>query len=271
MMTYMKRIYGLLFCLLMGKFISAQNLCPREIIPLDSSWKFWQGDDQAARQPGFDDKKWRYVNLPHDWTIESPVNPPPDGESNGGYFSHGIAWYRKSFAFSDTTKKVVVEFDGVYMNSDVWINGQFLGRKPYGFNGFRYDISEYLKRDGSPNVLTVRVDDSAEPSLRWYAGSGIYRHVHLIVTDFTHFQLNGGIYITTPDVSAEKATVVASYIIDPNFFTEDEKQAWSKDPWKIKPQSKELTLRSSIVAPDGSVVSDTESTLKLESMHKGDS
>src|SRR5450432_2975293 len=271
MMTYMKRIYGLLFCLLMGKFISAQNLCPREIIPLDSSWKFWQGDDQAARQPGFDDKKWRYVNLPHDWTIESPVNPPPKGESNGGYFSHGIAWYRKNFAFSDTTKKVVVEFDGVYMNSDVWINGQFLGRKPYGFNGFRYDITEYLKRDGSQNVIAVRVDDSAEPSVRSYAGSGIYRHVHLIVTGYTHFQLNGGIFITSSEITAEKATVTAHYIIDPNFFTEEERAAWDKDPWKVKPQRRELIVRTGILTLNDSLISNTESGIELESMQKGQS
>jgi len=265
----MKRIYGLLFCLLMGKFLSAQNLNPREIIPLDSAWQFWLGDDQAARQPGFDDKRWRYINLPHDWTIESPVNPPPDGESNGGYFSHGIAWYRKSFAFSDTTKKVVLEFDAVYMNSDVWINGQFLGRKPYGFNGFRYDISEYLKRDGSRNVIAVRVDDSAEPSLRWYAGSGIYRHVRLVVTGYTHFQINGGIYITTPEVTTEKATVRADYIIDPNFFTEEEKQAWTQDPWKTKPQRKELTLRSSVFGARDSLISKAETKINLESMRKG--
>src|SRR5664279_4986341 len=133
-----KKISGLLLCLFLFSRVSAQNMNPREIIPLDSAWRFWLGDDPSARQPGFDDSRWRSIDLPHDWTIESPVNPPPDGESNGGYFSHGIAWYRKSFAFSDTTKKVVVEFDGVYMNSEVWINGQFLGRKPYGFNGFRY-------------------------------------------------------------------------------------------------------------------------------------
>jgi beta-galactosidase len=270
MVTYMRRIDVLLFCLLIGSSLSAQNINPRKIIPLDSAWRYRLGDDAAARQPGFDDSKWRRIDVPHDWTIESPVNPPPDGESNGGYFSHGIAWYRKSFAFSDTTKKVVLEFDGVYMNSDVWINGQFLGRKPYGFNGFRYDISEYLKRDGS-NVIAVRVDDSAEPSLRWYAGSGIYRHVRLVVTGFTHFQINGGIYITTPDVTTDKATVKANYIIDPNFFTEEEKQGWAQDPWKTKPQRKELTLRSSVFALNDSLISKTESKINLESMRKGQS
>jgi beta-galactosidase len=264
-----RKILGLLFLLLVMSAASAQDKNPRLVIPLDSAWQFWLGDDPAARQPGFDDNSWRRIDLPHDWTIESAVNPPPAGESNGGYFSHGIAWYRKSFDFSDTTKKVVVEFDGVYMNSDVWINGQFLGRKPYGFNGFRYDISEYLKRDGSPNVIAVRVDDSAEPSLRWYAGSGIYRHVHLIVTGFTHFQLNGGVYITTPEITTEQVTVIAKYVIDPNFFTAGEQHDWAKDPWKVKPLSREVVLRSNVLAPDGSLISSADSKIKLESMQKG--
>jgi beta-galactosidase len=264
-----RKMQGLFFLMLVMSAASAQEMNPREVIPFDSAWQFWLGDDPVAKQPDFNDKGWNTINLPHDWTIELPVNPPPNGERNGGYFSHGIAWYRKSFAFSDTTKKVVVEFDGVYMNSDVWINGQFLGRKPYGFNGFRYDISEYLKRDGSPNVIAVRVDDSAEPSLRWYAGSGIYRHVHLIVTGFTHFQLNGGVYITTPEITTAQANVIAKYVIDPNFFTVEEQQAWAKDPWKVKPQSRELVLRSTVLAPDGSLISNAESKIKLGSMQKG--
>jgi len=249
--------------------VNAQTSNPRQIILLDSAWHFWQGDDPAAKQPVFNDAGWRTLNLPHDWSIEADVNPPPNGERNGGYFSHGIAWYRKNFSFKDTTKKLVVEFDGVYMNSDVWINGQFLGHRPYGFNGFRYDLTEYLKKDGTSNLLAVRVDDSAEPSVRWYAGSGIYRHVRLIATDYTHFQLDGGIYITTPEASTESATVKAEYIIDPNFFTEEEHQAWLKDPWKVKPQSKEIILRSSVFAPDGSMVAVTESKITLLSMHKG--
>lgn len=250
-------------------FANAQTANSRQIIPLDSAWQFWLGDDPAAKQPNFDDKAWRTLNLPHDWTIESPVNPPPNGERNGGYFSHGIAWYRKGFVFSDTTKKLVVEFDGVYMNSDVWLNGQFLGRRPYGFNGFRYDVTEYLKKDGSQNILAVRVDDSAEPSVRWYAGSGIYRHVRLIATGYTHFQLDGGIFITTPEITSDRATVKADYIINPNFFSEEEYRAWAKDPWRVKPQTKEVTLRSSILSPDGSVIASTESKVTLQSMRKG--
>jgi beta-galactosidase len=246
------------------------NSNPREIIPFDEGWRFWLGDDPAAKQPDFNDTGWRTLSLPHDWSIEGSVNPPPTGENSGGYFSHGIGWYRKSFSSpADTLKKAVIEFDAVYMNSDVWINGQFLGRKPYGFIGFRYDITEYLKKDGSANIIAVRVDDSAEPSLRWYAGSGIYRHVRLIITGYTHFRLDGGINITTPKVSTDKAVVKTNYTIDPNFFTDQELQAWAKNPWKVKPQSKDVILRSSVLSSDGAVLATSESKLTLQSMHPG--
>jgi beta-galactosidase len=243
---------------------------PREIIPFDTGWRFWLGDDPAARQPNFDDTKWRALDVPHDWSIEMPVNKPPEGERNGGYFSHGIGWYRKSFTLPSVAgKKVGIEFDGVYMNSEVWINGQFLGRRPYGFIGFRYDLTQYLKTNDSPNVLAVRVDDSLEPSLRWYAGSGIYRHVRLITTGYTHFRLDGGVSITTPRITPKQAVVEANYIIDAHFFSEEERQAWLKDNWHAKPEKREVVLRSAVLAPDGSVVASSESKLALDSMHPG--
>jgi len=243
---------------------------PREIIPFDTGWRFHLGDEPAAKQPGFDDASWRTLDLPHDWSIEQPLNPPPDGEENGGFFSHGIGWYRKSFTLPDSVgKKVVVEFDGVYMNSEVWINGQFLGRRPYGFIGFRYDLTEFLNTNGSPNVIAVRVDDSLEPSLRWYAGSGIYRHVRLVTTGFTHFRLDGGVSITTPKITTKKAVVQADYIIDAHFFSAEEEQAWSTNVWKAHPTTREVVLRSSVLDPDGTVVASTESKLTLEDMHPG--
>jgi beta-galactosidase len=266
-----KKFKSYVLCCLVGIFTisitNAQTTNPRKIIPFDEGWRFWLGDDQSVKQVNFDDSKWQTFNLPHDWSIEGAVNTA--GDKNSGYFIHGIGWYRKSFPSPDTLKKVVIEFDAVYMNSEVWINGQFLGQRPYGFIGFRYDITEFLKKDGSQNVIAVRVDDSSDPSLRWYAGSGIYRHVRLITTGYTHFHLDGGISITTPEISAAKAVVKADYIIDPNFFTEQEQQAWVKDPWKVKPQTMSITLRSCVLAPDGKMVACTESKLALQSMHPG--
>jgi beta-galactosidase/beta-glucuronidase len=137
------------------------------------------------------------------------------------------------------------------------------------FVGFRYDLTEFLNTNGAPNVLAVRVDDSLEPSLRWYAGSGIYRHVRLITTGFTHFRLDGGVSITTPKVTTKKAVVEASYIIDSHFFSAEEQQAWAKDVWKAHPTNREVVLCSSVLAPDGTVVASTESKLKLEDMYPG--
>ena len=134
-----------LFCLASAALTAARPAPgPREYIPFDAGWRFQLGDLPAASQPAFDDTNWRLLDVPHDWSIEGALNPPPDGDSNGGFFSHGIGWYRKSFTLpaDPAAKKVVVEFDGVYMNSEVWINGQFLGRRPYGFIGFRYDLTE---------------------------------------------------------------------------------------------------------------------------------
>ena len=266
------RLALLLCCLAPGLLAPARAgdepaPAPREIIPLDAGWRFLPGDDAGAKQPAFDDASWRQLNLPHDWSIEGALTPPPAGDPENGFFPHGIGWYRKTFALPATAaaRKIVVEFDGVYMNSDVWINGQFLGRRPYGFIGFRYDLTDYLTKDGSPNVLAVRVDDSAEPSLRWYAGAGIYRDVRLIATGYTHFRLDGGIRISTPQVSADRAVVQADAVIDANFFTDEQRQAWAKDPWKVKPVRRELILRSRILAADGTEVARTESTLALAS------
>ena len=242
----------------------------REIIPLDEGWRFQLGDEPRAAQPVFDDTAWRTLDVPHDWSIEGVFSTPPAGENNGGYFPHGIGWYRKTFALAaDASRKVVVEFDGVYMNSEVWINGRFLGRRPYGYIGFRYDLTEFLKTDGTPNVLAVRVDDSLEPSVRWYAGAGIYRHVRLVTTGYTHFRLDCGVAVTTPEVTPDRATVEAAYVVDAHFFSEEERQAWLKNIWNAKSTTRELVLRSAVLAPDGTVVADSESKLALESLYAG--
>jgi beta-galactosidase len=242
---------------------------PRQVIPFDDNWRFWLGDNQAAKDVSFDDSHWRVLNLPHDWSIEGPVNPPPGGDKNTGYFTHGIGWYRKNFFTPDTAKKVVVQFDGIYMNSDVWINCNFLGHRPYGFININYDVTEYLNKDGKPNVIAVRVDDAAEPALRWYAGSGIYRHVRLITTGYTQFRLDGGIFISTTEVSQQKATIKADYIIDPYFLAETQRQAWLKDPWNVKPESKEVIVQSTVISPDGKILTSTESKITMLSMHPG--
>src|ERR1035441_6727677 len=127
---------SILFFLASTAMTAAPAPSPRETIPFDNGWRFHLGDEPAAKQPSFDDRSWRTLDVPHDWSIEGPAVRPPEGDGNNGFFVHGIGWYRKSFTFPPIVgKKVVIEFDGVYMNTDIWINGQFLGRRPYGFIG----------------------------------------------------------------------------------------------------------------------------------------
>ena len=173
----------------------------------DSGWKFALGDPSGAETPAFSDQSWRIVQLPHDWSIESAPDPKNPSGSGGGFFPNGTGWYRKTFnAPSDWKgKRVSVEFDGIYRNPTVYLNGRKIGTQPYGYTSFELDLTSELSFT-SPNVLAVRVDNSAQPNSRWYSGSGIYRHVRVIVTDPTHVA-HWGIFVTTPAVSERTAKV----------------------------------------------------------------
>jgi len=181
----------------------------RRVLSMDFGWKFKLGDVQDAEQVAFDDSGWRELDLPHDWSVEPESGgfrrEAPTGGA-GGYVPTGIGWYRKHFTHpgESASGRVWIEFDGIYENSTVWINGRFLGKRPFGYISFHYDLTPYLV-DGE-NVLAVRVDNSHQPNSRWYTGSGIYRHVRLVVTNPIHVS-HWGVYVTTPQVSAESATV----------------------------------------------------------------
>lgn len=184
----------------------------------DSDWKFIRSDASGADNPSFDDSKWRALDLPHDWSIEDlapvagkkqigPFSEDSQGKVATGHVVGGIGWYRKSFVTEQSMegKKVQLLFDGVYMNAEVWINGQSMGVHPYGYTPFYYDLTPHMKPVGEKNSLAVRVNNNGKNS-RWYSGSGIYRHVDLIVTDKIHIPI-WGISVATPEVSKEKATV----------------------------------------------------------------
>jgi len=172
----------------------------------DYNWKFQLGDVKSAEEISFDDCNWRSLDLPHDWSIEGEISKEAPSGGSGGYFPTGIGWYRKHFEVSksDLNKIIWIEFDGVYMNSDVWVNGNHLGLHPYGYTSFYYDLTPYLKE--GENVVAVRVDNSQQPNSRWYSGSGIYRNVWLIKQEPLHIA-HWGVYVTTPEVSKESALV----------------------------------------------------------------
>jgi beta-galactosidase len=204
-----KLVFLLISIILLLSFvlsIKAQENIQRNQL-FDYDWKFYLGDAPTASTKKFNDADWRNLNLPHDWSIEGKVDPKNPMGGAGGYFPAGIGWYRKTFNVPSEWKgkRVSIYFGGVYMNSEVFINGKSLGVHPYGYTAFSYDLTPYLDFDNK-NVLSVRVDNSQQINCRWYSGSGIYRHVWMNVTDPIHIA-NWGVVITTPEVSSEKATV----------------------------------------------------------------
>lgn len=175
----------------------------------ESDWRFVKSDATGADNPAFDDSAWRTVDVPHDWSIEGPFDRDNPTGRGGAFLPTGIGWYRKTFTLPAEArqKKVFIEFDGVMANSEVWINGTPLGKRPYGYVSFRYELTGHLNfGKDSTNILAVRADNSSQPASRWYTGAGIYRHVRLVVENPMHID-HWGIFVTTPEVSASKATV----------------------------------------------------------------
>ena len=147
----------------------------------DEGWRFALHNDEKAHETTFDDHAWRVLDLPHDWAIEGDFYALNPSGANGGALPGGIGWYRKHLNLNDNdaSSRYVLHFDGAYMNTSVYVNGQLVGVRPYGFISFSYDITPYLKKQGD-NVVAVKVDNSKQPNSRWYTGCGIYRHVYLM-------------------------------------------------------------------------------------------
>jgi beta-galactosidase len=186
---------------------AAQPKMSRLELDADSDWRFLAGDPSGAQARQFADGSWRTVNLPHDWSIEGVPDKNNPTAAGGGFFPAGTGWYRKTFTapVEWKGKRVSVEFDGVYRDATVYLNAHKLGTHPYGYTSFSFDLTSNLDFSG-PNVLAVRVDNSAQPNSRWYSGSGIYRHVRVVVTDSTHVA-RWGVFVTTPEVSRSAAKV----------------------------------------------------------------
>lgn len=186
----------------------------RERINFDFNWKFQKGDIKGPEAVDFNDKNWRSLNIPHDWSIEGKFEKNSPSEKGGGYLTGGIGWYRKTFTLpkENHNKKIIIEFDGVYMNSDVWINGKHLGKSIYGYLSFHYDLTPYLNYGDKKNILVVKVDNSEQPNSRWYSGSGIFRHVWLTITDKIHVA-RWGTFVTTPELSNKSARVRIKTIV----------------------------------------------------------
>ena len=182
----MKRLF--LFVVILSSLASQA----RERVCFDNDWKFILGDSAQMASPEYNDSYWRTLNVPHDWAIEGDFHDSNPSGASGGALPGGIGWYRKYFSLPAGKEKYFLEFDGVYMNSAVYINGHKVGVRPYGYSSFEYDITPYVHE--GRNVVAVRVDNSDQPNSRWYSGCGIYRHVWLTKTHPIHIK-HWGVYV----------------------------------------------------------------------------
>lgn len=202
----------LLLLLILPAVISQAQLKNRRITGFDRDWKFYLADSadtkDVYKSGGYDDAQWRSLNLPHDWSVEGAFSKDNPATPEGGALPGGIGWYRKTFTLpaADKGKLLFIDFDGVYKNSEVWINDHYLGKRPNGYISFRYELTPWLKYGNEKNVISVKVDNSKQPNSRWYSGSGIYRHVWLVTTAPVRVA-QWGTCITTPKILPQLAAV----------------------------------------------------------------
>ena len=194
----------------------------RERKCFDADWRFVLADSAHMADVDYNDSHWRKLSLPHDWAIEGDFYAGNPSGAGGGALPGGVGWYRKTFSIPLTPSQnggtsCFIEFDGVYMNSTVYVNGQKVGFRPYGYSSFEYDITDYLKK--GENVIAVRVDNSDQPNSRWYSGCGIYRHVWLTQTEHTHVA-HWGTYVTS-SLSKNNKTATFNVMVEVANKTKD--------------------------------------------------
>ena len=193
------KLYLIVCCLFMFTLFSCSSEREtRQTESFNQNWSFNLGDTPEASEKDFKDADWRKLDLPHDWSIEGTFDEKHPATAGGGALPGGIGWYRKTFTLEESQKDKIhyIQFDGIYMNSEVWINGHYLGKRPFGYISFQYELTPYLHYGEEENVIAVRVDNSKQPNSRWYSGSGIYRNVRFVTTQPTHVS-QWGTYITS--------------------------------------------------------------------------
>ena len=224
-----------------------------------AGWTFHLGDDSAASRPDYDDTAWRILNLPHDWAIEGEFSRDNPSGTGGGALPGGIGWYRKTFTVdkADEGKRLYIDFDGVYMNSEVFINGHSLGVRPYGYVSFSYDLTPYIKWGGK-NVVAVRVDNGEQPNSRWYSGCGIYRNVWLTKLNPVHIA-QWGTFITAEDVSKKIQYDAAAQLQDSVKQADGTYVVFDSE---IVPLA-DVVLQSRLMDAEGNVVDEVASELQV--------
>jgi len=246
MKLYHWTILALIISIATWSILKNSDTDPRAELQIDLNWRFLLGDVKEASNTDYDDTDWEIVSLPHDWMIEQPVSKENPSGTASGYYPEGVGWYRKHLDLSkySSKKQFYLIFDGVYMNSDVWINGTHIGNHLYGYIGFQYDITEYISLD-TINIISVRTDCSQLPVDRWYSGAGIYRHVRLIATEKLHFP-EYNTKITTKEENNE--AIVKAEISVTNFDS--------------KP--KRFKIKSDLLGPEGKLIGSVISSRTIE-------
>lgn len=212
---WVKRIAFFLFVVLTTGILESVSGQSRKMVDFNKDWYFCLDSLTDYRDSEIDHTNWRQLDLPHDWSIELPFDSLSAGGSGNGYLSGGVGWYKKTFTLSETerSKRAYLEFGGIYENSTVWVNDVYVGHRPNGYVPLVYDITDCVKKDSEPNVVTVKVDNSKQPNSRFYTGSGIYRNVRLLFTE--HIAIaHQGTFFTTPLVNQQRAKVSATLEIE---------------------------------------------------------
>ena len=254
----MKRITFLLLAMVAFLPLAAADN-PRVVRNFNFGWRFHLGDVANAQSSTFNDSDWESIVVPHDFQIYQPWVAPSKGEkadnsdiasnvksrlSSRGFKEMGIGWYRKTFTPDESWrgKRIILDFEGIMLVGDVYLNGERIGGTDYGYLGFDIDVSK-LMRFGQPNVLAVKANTQRPENSRWYTGGGLYRDVSLIVTDPQQYFVRHPLYITTPNVSEAEATVIV--------------QAEMACYLRVK----DLKVNTKIVDANGNVVSDVTNTI----------
>jgi beta-galactosidase len=211
----------------MGICIEFSGAQSRQTQDFDKGWKFFLGNAPEAQAESFSDNGWRSLTLPHDWAIEEKFDEHSPATTAGGALTGGIGWYRKTFTVPETSKKkkIFIDFDGVYMNSEVWINNHYLGKRPYGYSSFRYNLTPFLKFGNGQNVIAVKVNNAPQPNSRWYSGSGIYRNVWLVTVNDI-FVDHWGTYVFASDINVSGQTATQrTAIVHINVIIQNKKKS----------------------------------------------
>lgn len=246
----MKRFLIISISILLSTNFVYSQLEARQKKLFNFDWKFTRGDIDGGFQLNFDDSKWDDIHLPHDASIGGDFDRENSTRANG-WLPHGNGWYRKHFKLEEETKEklIFIQFQGVYRDAEVYINGTYLGRHLNGYLGFEHEISKYVNF-GEENVIAVHYDNTTKGTSRWYTGEGIYRDVWLVISDKVHVP-QYGTYITTPKVNRNKATI--------NIITE------VTNDYKRK---KEVQLITKIFSPENKLVTEFNSVAPV---HPGES